>query len=79
MKATDINLEALLTDSEETDYQFMIKFFKPEQVLGLGAFSIVIKAYDILSRKNVAIKILEKSLHNSMCMEILKKEAEILD
>lgn len=57
----------------------MIKFFRPEQVLGLGAFSIVIKAYDILSHKNVAIKILEKALHNAMCLEILKKEAEILD
>lgn len=57
----------------------MTKFYRPERVLGIGAFSIVIKAYDSLSNKTVAIKILEKSLQNSMSLEILKKEAEILD
>jgi serine/threonine protein kinase len=39
----------------------MSKFFHSRKLLGEGAFSTVIRAYDTLSSKEVAIKILDKN------------------
>lgn len=39
----------------------MVKFFKPIKIIGKGAFSVVLAAYDKLAQLEVAIKIIDKS------------------
>ena len=46
------------TDDQES---IITQFYKPIRILGKGAFSKVILAWDEISQCNVAIKIIDKS------------------
>lgn len=57
----------------------MNSFFTPTRILGHGAFSTVISAYDKLSECPVAIKILSKSSFKKSQVEMLRRESTILN
>jgi serine/threonine protein kinase len=73
------DLVKYLQDPTDPDDQIMVKFFNPLKVVGRGAFSVVLAAFDKLAQAEVAIKIIDKSSFKQSSIELLKKEASILN
>ncbi|CAD8203769.1 unnamed protein product [Paramecium pentaurelia] len=60
----------------ESNYSPELNRYEPRQMLGKGAFAIVISAFDKVKRSNVAIKIVEKKLYKSKEQEdAIRQEA----
>ncbi|CAD8113077.1 unnamed protein product [Paramecium sonneborni] len=73
------NLNEILLDQGEKQQNYITQYCVPIRILGVGSFSTVIEAQNQLSNKSVAIKIIDKKHFDSQQLEVLRKQAQILN
>ncbi|CAD8126011.1 unnamed protein product [Paramecium sonneborni] len=71
-------LTELLIDQEEKQSNFITQYCKPLRILGRGGFSTVVEIQNLMTNKKAALKIMEKQKFNSLQLEVLRKEAQLL-
>ncbi|CAD8181945.1 unnamed protein product [Paramecium octaurelia] len=72
-------LSELLIDQEERQPNFITQYCKALRILGKGAFSTVVEIQNLMTNKRAALKIIEKSNFNTLQLDVLRKEAQLLN